>query len=80
MGSRGHDRDLDVTPNGKPLESFCRGVICCDLYFKDNSGCHMEDGFCETPFLESPFSHLCNGFVRNLVKSTAKDVWHTADS
>lgn len=39
---------------------------------KDDSGCHMEDGFHKTPFSESQFAHLYNGFMRNLVKSITK--------
>lgn len=34
VGPWGPDRDLDFIPNRKPLESFCRGVICSDLSFK----------------------------------------------
>lgn len=79
MGFRGYDRDLDVILNGKFLESFCRGVICFDLYFKDNLGCYMEDGFCEISFFEFLFFYLCNGFVRNFVKSIVKDVWYIVD-
>lgn len=61
-----------LSQTGSPWTVFAEKSYAQIYLLKDDSGCHMEDRFCEIPFCESQFSHLYNGFTRNLVKSMAK--------
>ena len=61
-----------LSQTGSSSRVFAEEKHALIFRLKNDSGCPMKDGFCETPFCESQFSHLCNGLIKKFVKSIAK--------